>query len=96
MSLLSAFRAALGVEEPAIDVIGHLARGRRARFRLAFLRRSHVRHYLRNTRRMEGSTLAVVRALLVFRGIWPEDRERAARYRAWRRRFSSAQGSIAL
>jgi tellurite resistance protein len=82
MSLLSSFARAMGVEEPAVKVIGYLAKGRLLRFRLAFMRRSHVRHYLRNTYRMSGSLLAVVRSLLIFRGVIRGDPETASRFRA--------------
>lgn len=82
VSGVAEFAAALGVEEPAVPVIGHLARGRLLRFRLAFLRRSHIRHYLRNTYRMAGGILPVVRALLRFRGVLGEDVETASRFRA--------------
>jgi len=82
ISLVSAFAAALGVEEPALKVVGHLAKGRVLRFRLAFLRRSHVRHYLRNTYRMSGGILPVVQALLRFRGVIGEDSATASRFRA--------------
>ena len=50
MELLTAYARALGVDEPAVDVIGHLARGHRRRFRIAFLRRSHMRHYMKKHR----------------------------------------------
>jgi len=82
LSLLRAFAAALDVDEPAVAVIGHLANGSLLRFRLAFLRRSHVRHYLRNTYRMSGGVRPVLRALLRFRGIIEDDFETAARFRA--------------
>jgi hypothetical protein len=81
VSLISDFAAALQVDEPAVKVIGHLAKGRRMRFRLAFLRRSHIRHYFRNTVRMSGSRLSVIRALLIFRGAMGEP-ARASRFRA--------------
>jgi tellurite resistance protein len=82
MSILSSFASAMGVEEPAVEVIGHLAKGRLLRFRLAFMRRSHVRHYLKNTYRMSGSILAVIRSLLIFRGVIQGDPETASRFRA--------------
>jgi hypothetical protein len=81
VSLISGFGAALNVEEPAVKAIGHLARGRRIRFRIAFLPRSHIRHYFRNTARMSGSRLSVLNALLIFRGV-TEDPARASRFRA--------------
>jgi len=81
MSLLARYATALRVDEPAVKVIGHLAKGRLLRFRIAFMRRSHARHYIRNTYRMSGSIWAVVKALLVFRGVLG-DSETASRYRA--------------
>lgn len=81
MSLISGFASALDVHEPAVAAIGHLAKGNLRRFRLACMRHSHIRHYFRNTVRMSGSRLALLEALLIFRGVI-EDRERAARYRA--------------
>lgn len=82
MSLLSSFAAALHVEEPAVGVVRHLANGRLLRFRLAFMRHSHVRSYLRNTRRLLGGTWPTIRALLVTRGVLREDAAGASRYRA--------------
>jgi hypothetical protein len=81
MALLRGFARGLGVEEPAVQVIGHLARGNVRRFRIAFLRRSHIRQYMRNTRRMAG-VLGVVRGILRFRGVLPEDEATASRFRA--------------
>jgi hypothetical protein len=69
ISLIRGFAATLHVNEPAVNVIGHLANGRLLRFRLAFLRRSHLRHYIRNTYRMSGGFLAVIKAILIFRGV---------------------------
>jgi hypothetical protein len=46
MKLLESFAATLNVDEPAVKVIGHLAKHRLLRFRLAFARRSHLRIYL--------------------------------------------------
>jgi hypothetical protein len=82
MSLVSAFATALHVEEPSVGVIAHLAKGRRLRFRLAFLRRSHIRSYLRNTYRLLGGIRPMIRGLLVARGALREDSELASRYRA--------------
>lgn len=81
MSLLRGFAEALHVEEPAVEVIGHLAKGRVLRFRLAFLRRSHIRAYLRNTRAMSGIP-GVIKGGLRFRGLIGEDRETVSRFRA--------------
>lgn len=79
---IAAYADALGVEEPSLRVVAHLAAGRRLRFRIAFLRRSHVRAYLRNTRQMLGGVGPMIRALLVTRGALGEDRAATARYRA--------------
>lgn len=81
MSLLSGFAKALRVEEPAIEVIGHLAKGHVLRFRLAFLRRSHIRAYMRNTRAMLGIP-GVVKGVLRFRGVIGEDADSVSRFRA--------------
>lgn len=82
VSLLSSFEAALGVEEPAVHVIGHLAKGRLLRFRLAFLRHSHIRRYLRNTYRLLGGIRPMIQAALVARGVRREDSAEVSRYRA--------------
>ena len=82
VSLISGFCAALRVDEPAVKVIGHLAKGRLLRFRLAFLRRSHVRHYFRNHYQMSGGILPVIQAILHFRGLIKDDSEKASRFRA--------------
>jgi tellurite resistance protein len=79
---LEAFAAALRVEEPAVGVVAHLAKRRLRRFRLAFMRHSHVRTYLRNTRRMLGGIRPMIHALLVARGVAPENVELAARFHA--------------
>ncbi len=81
MARLRAFAQALQVEEPAVGVIAHLAKGSVLRFRLAFLRRSHIRQYMRNTRRLAGR-LGVLRGILRFRGVLPEDTGMASRFRA--------------
>lgn len=82
VSLMSSFAAALGVDEPSVAVVRHLAKGRLLRFRLAFLRHSHVRAYLRNTRRLLGGLAPTIRSLLVTRGVLAGDSEQSARYRA--------------
>lgn len=82
MALLESFATALNVDEPAVNVVGHLAKHRLLRFRLAFARRSHVRIYLRNTYHLLGGVLPVVNAILRFRGMIREDRETAARFHA--------------
>jgi hypothetical protein len=82
VSLMSAFAAALRVEEPSVAVVAHLAKGRLRRFRIAFLRHSHIRSYLRNTYRILGGIRPMIRGLLVARGVIPADTEQSARYRA--------------
>jgi tellurite resistance protein len=85
VSLLSSFAAALGVEEPSVGVVRHLAKKRLLRFRLAFARHSHVRTYLRNTVRMLGGIRPTIRAVLVMRGVARENTELASRFRALER-----------
>ena len=82
MELLESFAAALNVDEPAVKVVGHLAKNKLLRFRLAFARRSHVRIYFRNTYRLLGGVLPVIKAVLRFRGVIGEDLELAARFHA--------------
>lgn len=82
VALVSSFAAALNVREPAVKVVGHLAKNRLLLFRLSFARRSHVRIYLRNTYRLLGGVVPVIKALLRFRGVIGEDSELAARFHA--------------
>ena len=82
VSLLSSFAAALRVEEPSVAVVRHLAKGNLWRFRIAFFRHSHVRSYLRNTRRLMGGIRPMIRGLLIARGVISEDSESVSRYRA--------------
>jgi tellurite resistance protein/ubiquinone biosynthesis protein Coq4 len=82
MRLLRSFAAALNVHEPAVRVIGHLARHRLLRFRLAFARRSHIRIYLRNTYRLLEGVVPLVKAILRMRGVIGEDTRLASRFHA--------------
>jgi hypothetical protein len=82
VSLLSSFAAALRVEEASVAVVRHLAKGNLRRFRLAFFRHSHIRSYLRNTRRLMGGIRPMIRGLLIARGVISEDTESVSRYRA--------------
>lgn len=82
VALLRSFAAALDVKEPAIDVIAHLAKNRLLRFRLAFMRHSHIRAYLRNTYRLMGGIRPMIKGLLVARGVRKEDTATVERYRA--------------
>jgi hypothetical protein len=80
--LVEDFSRALSVEEPATRAITHLAKGQLLRFRIAFLRRSHIRHYFRNTYRMAGGVLPVIKAVLRFRGVIGEDQATVSRFQA--------------
>jgi len=82
VSLVADFAEALAVEEPAVKVITYLAKGQLLRFRLAFLRRSHIRHYFRNTYRMTGGFLPVFIAVLRFRGVLSKDEATVSRFKA--------------
>jgi hypothetical protein len=82
MVLMESFATALNVDEPALRVVGHLAKNRLLRFRLAFARRSHVRIYLRNSYRLLGGVLPVIKTILRFRGVIGEDAETASRFHA--------------
>ena len=82
ISRISAYADALHVEEPSLRVVAHLARGHSLRFRIAFMRRSHIRAYLRNTYRMLGGIRPMLHGLVVARGVIGEDRAAVARYRA--------------
>jgi hypothetical protein len=82
VSLVADFAKALGVDEPSVKIVGYLAKRQLLRFRLAFLRRSHMRHYLRNTYRMSGGILPVLKALLRFRGILGEDAKTVSRFKS--------------
>lgn len=82
VALISAFATALGVEEPAVKVVGHLMQRQMFRFRVGFMRHSHLRSYLRNTYRAVGGILPMIKALLVARGVIAEDTSNASRFRA--------------
>ena len=82
MRLLRSFAAALNVDEPAVAVVGHLARHRLLRFRIAFARHSHVRIYLRNTYRLLGGFVPMIKAILRMRGVIGEDSQLASKFHA--------------
>ena len=71
----------LDVQEPAIGVMRLLAENRMLRFRIGFMRRSHLRNYFANTYRLAGGARAVAKGILVFRGVL-QDLTLAARFRA--------------
>jgi hypothetical protein len=68
VALIKSFAKALGVKEPAVKVVNHLARNRIWRFRFSFFPHSHLRNYFRNTYRITGAVRHVAKGLLVFRG----------------------------
>jgi hypothetical protein len=80
--LIALFAAALGVDEPAVHVMDHLAKEELLRFRLDFYRRSHLRDYIGTQYRTQGGILGVAKGLLGFRGL-VEDDALAARFRAF-------------
>jgi len=82
VDLLAAHAMALGVKEPAVQVLRPLAKGNLLRFRIAFMRHAHIRIYLRNTRHILGGVLPMFRGALVAGGVLPEDTELVARFRA--------------
>ncbi len=81
MELIEQFADALGIDEPAVDAIEHLAHGEMVRFVLDFHRRSNLRDYLENQYRNQGGLLAVIKGLLEFRGVVHDD-ALAARFAA--------------
>ena len=80
--LITVFAAALGVDEPAVHVMDHLANEEMLRFRLDFYRRSHLRDYIGTQYRTQGGILGVAKAVLGLRGL-VEDAALAARFRAF-------------
>jgi hypothetical protein len=81
-SRIAAFAEALGVAEPAVGVIRYLAKGQLLRFRIAFMRHSHVRTYLRNSRLLLGGVRPLIKAMLVLRGAIAENTELSSRFHA--------------
>jgi tellurite resistance protein len=82
VALMSTFAAALDVKEPAVKVVGHLAKGRVRLFKLSFARHSHIRIYFRNTYRLLGGLLPLIKSVLRFRGVIGEDSRMAGRFHA--------------
>lgn len=79
-ALIRRFAHALGVDEPAIRTIDHLAREELVTFLADLHRRSNLRDYLENQYRAQG-IVSVVKGLLQFRGILHDD-ALAGRFRA--------------
>jgi hypothetical protein len=82
IALITKFAIALRVDEPAVKVVRHLMKKQMLKFRLSFYRRSHVRIYLRNTYRLMGGILPMIKTFLAARGLIRENKEMAARFRA--------------
>lgn len=82
VDLITSFAEATSVKEPSVRVIAHLSKDRMLRFKLSFARHSHIRIYLRNTYRLLGGVLPVVRSVLRARGVLAEDTAGVARFRA--------------
>ena len=80
IELVSHFAHALGVDEPAIRTVEHLAREELVTFLLDLHRRSNLREYLDNQYR-SGGIVSVLKGLLQFRGVLHDD-ALAARFRA--------------
>lgn len=66
--LISGFARTLGVDEPAVRAIEHLAHQELVRFILDLHRRSNIRDYIENQYRNYGGIFGVVRGLLEFKG----------------------------
>lgn len=80
--LIEAFAVHMGVDEPAIKVIHHLADRELLQFRLDFYRRSHLRDAIESTYRRNGGVLAVAKTILGLPGL-VADKALAARFEAW-------------
>lgn len=79
--LITAFAAALQVDEPSVKVICDLAEQNLLLFRLDFYRRSHLRDYIATQYRTQGGLMGVVKGILGLRGLI-EDEELAGRFYA--------------
>lgn len=79
--VIGGFARALGVDEPAVRAIEHLAHQERVRFMLDLHRRSNLRDYVDNQYAHQGGLRAVAKAVLNFKGI-VQDGALAARFQA--------------
>ncbi|WP_428267544.1 hypothetical protein [Haliangium sp.] len=73
IELIGRFAAELGVDEPAIRAIEHLARKEMVRFVLDLHRRSNLRDYIDNQYRNQGGVFGVIKGLLEFKGVIHDD-----------------------
>jgi hypothetical protein len=69
ITLIEKTAKALNVQEPGVYLGRLLSENRLKRFRIEFIRRSHIRNYFANTYRMGGGVGAVVKGVLAFRGV---------------------------
>jgi len=69
MALIAGFAGALGVDDPAVRTIAHLAREEMVRFILDLHRRSNLRDYIDNQYRTQGGIFGVIKGLLEFKGV---------------------------
>jgi hypothetical protein len=79
--LIGAFAGTLGVDEPAVGVINHLAEREFLLFRFDFYRRSHMRDIIQSQYRTQGGILGVAKGILGLRGL-VGDAELAKRFDA--------------
>ncbi len=79
--LIGRFAHALGVEEPAVRAIEHLAHEEMLLFVIDLHRRSNLRDYVTNEYRTQGGIFAVVKSLMELKGVVHDD-ALAARFRA--------------
>ncbi len=93
MALVHEFAAALGVDQPAIEVVRRLADHQMLLFRLDFMRRSHIADMMKDTFRHHGGLPGIVRSVLGLRG-FVEDEELAARYEALGRLPAGTLGRV--
>jgi hypothetical protein len=88
--LMASYASALGVDEPAVRVLGELAEHHMLLFRLDFLRRSHLADMVRGGIRRDGF-IATAKAFAASRGL-REDPAVTARYEALGRLPSDTVG----
>jgi hypothetical protein len=78
---VEAFAEALGVATPEVTSLRRLAEDHMTLYKLDLLRRGHIKDIFKNQLEQHGP-LGLVKSVLTMRGVM-EDRELAARYRAW-------------
>lgn len=61
--LITTFASAMQADEPAVDVIRHLAEKKLLMFRLDFYRRSHLRAAIESTYRTRGGLIGLAKSL---------------------------------